>query len=337
MTPATNWKEIIHPGEEARFEDDARFLLGLQAKHAVLGAKQRALHAKPHLGLTAELTVLDGLPAFAQVGPFATPGTFKAYVRFSNGDPAHRKDTVADVRGLALKLVGVGGRKVIPGLEDAKTQDILFILSPSFSFKNADEFMGFVRAMQSPATALFKLLGLFGWGAFALVKKLKAGVGVPVPTLAARRFYTAVPCRFGDSAAKFDLVPSTAPVEGPTPPSLRDELAARLAKAPVSWTLRAQFFVDEARTPIEDASRAWPEDVSPYVPLATLTLPQQDASTARGQALGAWVEKLSFDPWHAPVEFRPLGHVMRARNVAYRESTKARGVAPEPDGSETFG
>ncbi|MEA2750953.1 MAG: hypothetical protein QOI41_5096, partial [Myxococcales bacterium] len=47
-------------------------------------------------------------------------------------------------------------------------------------------------------------------------------------------------------------------------------------------------------------------------------------------------EKLSFDPWHAPVEFRPLGELMRARNAAYRLSTIERKAAGEPDGTETF-
>jgi hypothetical protein len=30
-------------------------------------------------------------------------------------------------------------------------------------------------------------------------------------------------------------------------------------------------------------------------------------------------------------ELRPLGNMMRARNVAYRVSTQERGVSPEPN------
>ncbi len=43
------------------------------------------------------------------------------------------------------------------------------------------------------------------------------------------------------------------------------------------------------------------------------------------------MEKLSFDPWHALEELRPLGAMMRARAPAYRESVIARGAAPEPE------
>jgi hypothetical protein len=46
--------------------------------------------------------------------------------------------------------------------------------------------------------------------------------------------------------------------------------------------------------------------------------------------VAALVESLSFDPWHALECFRPLGHMMRARNHAYRVSTQARNAAPEP-------
>jgi hypothetical protein len=238
---------------------------------------------------------------------------------------------------VALKLVGVEGKKLIPGLEDAKTFDLLFISSPSFAFPTVDAFMQFIKAMRSPSTAPFKLLAAFGLGGTVrLVKALKASVGTPVPSLAARRFFTAAPSRFGDYAVKYDLVPA-ATAEGPTPASLRDELATRLGQGAVTFTLRAQFFVDEAHTPIENPTVVWPEAVSPFVPLATLTLAQQDGHSARARAVDDFVSRLSFDPWHAPEAFRPLGEIMRARNVAYRESTLARQAAKEPDGSERFG
>jgi hypothetical protein len=40
---------------------------------------------------------------------------------------------------------------------------------------------------------------------------------------------------------------------------------------------------------------------------------------------------MSFDPWHAVEELRPLGAMMRARAIAYRESVIERQAAPEPD------
>ena len=46
---------------------------------------------------------------------------------------------------------------------------------------------------------------------------------------------------------------------------------------------------------------------------------------------------MSFDPWHAPEDYRPLGNMMRARNPAYRLSTIERqAAAPEPNGTESL-
>ena len=44
------------------------------------------------------------------------------------------------------------------------------------------------------------------------------------------------------------------------------------------------------------------------------------------------VNGLSFSPWHALEDHRPLGNVMRARRVAYVHSAKLRQHKPEPTG-----
>ena len=111
---------------------------------------------------------------------------------------------------------------------------------------------------------------------------------------------------------------------------------AQLRAGDVVYDFRVQFFVDEVKTPIEDASCDWGEVDAPYLTVGTLTLPRQDVSSPKGQRLSAFVETLSFDPWHALEEHRPLGNMMRARNVAYRLSTQERGAAQEPNGTESF-
>ena len=116
----------------------------------------------------------------------------------------------------------------------------------------------------------------------------------------------------------------------------QEELVERLSRRSMTYDFSLQFFVDSALTPIEDASVEWSERESPFVTVGRLTIPSQDVASPRGQALESAIENWSFDPWHALEEHRPLGDVMRARNVAYRVSTQQRAVAPEPDGSERF-
>lgn len=326
--------ETVATDEASRFTAFAAELQALQKARA--GTITRALHVKRHVGAVAEVVVPD-LPEALRVGPFAAATTWPAYVRFSNGAGARQSDRAADVRGVGLKLVGVPGRKVISGLEDKLTQDLLFIQTPSLAFRDPDEFMTFVRtaARGSAAMLLPRLLGAYGFGrGLRILKRL---AGMPKPTsLATATFFTAAPISFGATAAKLALFPIgvDSPENTKRPrgdDGLRDDLLVRLATGAISFSLRAQLFVDDATTPIEDASVLWPEARSPFVEIARVTLPQQQIESPAGKAIETLVEAMSFDPWHAVEALRPLGAIMRARAVAYRESVRARGAAPEPD------
>ena len=325
---AQDWKEQIPDGEAARFEAHAAFLAELQKKR---GATDRALHAKPNLGVEAELEVLPDLPAEARVGMFATPKSYQALVRYSNGAGRRQSDKKLDVRGIAVKVFGVDGKKVIPGLEDATTQDFLAIRSSAVPMKNADEFMQIVRASTTPALLPLRLIGSLGLRrGVRLLKSALAGLKAPQASLAATSFYSALPIKYGPYAVQFAFVAQDqhAPLKIVDPTHLGDELAKRLREKPVVYDMRIRFYTDETATPIEDASVEWS---SPWAAtIARLTLPVQDPDSPRGKRVAEYVEQLGFDPWHAREDLRPLGNIMRARNVAYRVSTQARKAAPEP-------
>jgi hypothetical protein len=327
--PSKDWKEVIPADEDARFERHAAQLAQLQALSAAGAAPGRALHHKGHGGFEASLEVLGDLPAHARHGLFAKPARYDALVRFSNGASRVQKDDAGDVRGIAVKVLGVDGPKV---LGTARTQDFLAILSSATPFRTADEFVAMVWAARSPALALPRVLGALGFRGLGLLRKLLAGIGQPVTSLATRRFFSALPIQCGPYAARFAFTPVSAPDGAATsgPDRLRADLEARLRAGPIEYALELQFFVDEASTPIEDASVDWPEAVAPYVRVGKLVLPQQDASSEQGRALATRVEAMSFDPWHALVEHKPLGNMMRARKHAYFASTQGRSAQPEP-------
>lgn len=336
MAPATTWKEQIAPDEAERFERHAKTLRDLQRKNAAGRPASRALHAKGQCPVAATFTVLDGLPAHARAGLFAQPGTYRAYVRYSNGSGKHQGDPAPDVRGIAIKVLGVPGKKIIPGLEDAKTQDFLAIRSSSTPFRDADQFVGFVRAAANPLLLLPRAIGLFGLsGTFKLLKQLTAGLSQPMVSLATTQYYSALPIAWGDYAVRFTLRPrataESGAVPGREPNYLRDELARRLAQDVVEYDFAVQFFESEDKTPIEDASCDWSESDAPYVTVGRLTIAKQDLDSSEARALAERIEGMSFDPWHALPAHRPLGNMMRARNYAYRESTQERGAAAEPE------
>jgi hypothetical protein len=111
-------------------------------------------------------------------------------VRFSNGSAGHAPDRAPDVRGIALKIVGVPGKKLIQGLEEAKTQDFLGILTNSVPFRNPKEFVGVVLAAAgSPLLLLPRMIGALGFRFFGMLPKLQAPLKLrPVSTSATRAF-----------------------------------------------------------------------------------------------------------------------------------------------------
>lgn len=323
--------ETIPSDEAERFKRFAAEITTIQSERAsrTASAPARVMHTKQHLGAVGELVVTAS--GSANVGVFAEAGkAWPVYVRFSNGSGLHQGDKDPDVRGFALKLVGVPGPKLIPGLESEQTQDFLFIDAPAIPFRTPDEFMTFVRAAKDgPIKLLPRLIAGFGFGRALGI--LKGSLTAPkVKSFATHTFHTAAPIAFGATAAKLSLValPDAAPAPAPKGGDyLRHELTARLQQGPVSWSLRAQPFVDQSSTPIEDMAVLWS---GPWVELATLTLPKQDPESARGQEISALVNQMSFDPWHATEEHRPLGAIMRARGATYGASVVGRKAAAEP-------
>lgn len=195
QTPSTNWKEKIPADEAERFEGYAQEIRELQRKRA---GKTRALYAKGVAGVEAEFSVLPDLPEPARIGLFAKPATHAAYVRFSNGSAMHQPDRKPDVRGIAIKVLGVDGRKIIPGMEKARTQDFLLNHNAALPFANADQFVGLVRAGTAPHKLLPWLVSTFGFGGtLRLLPKLKGLVGMPTSSLAQKRFHSGAAIQFG--------------------------------------------------------------------------------------------------------------------------------------------
>ncbi|HEY8042106.1 MAG TPA: hypothetical protein VIF15_20020 [Polyangiaceae bacterium] len=329
MKASTDWKETPAADEDERFGRLGEKLAALQKTR---GGTRRALHAKSHAGLRGHLRILPDLPEHARQGLFAGPGERRAYVRFSNGNGATAPDRDPDLRGLAIKVLDVDGPKV---LGDARTQDFLMIDTPTVPFRTPDEFVAFVSAVAEPRGAIGRVVrevGLFR--TIGLLAALGRSVKGKPRSVVDKTFHSAAPIAFGKYAARYAAFPVHAVEEGAPagtePDYLADRTRARVARAPLEYELRAQFYTGP-ETPIEDSRVDWPTEL---VPVARLVIEAQDASGAKGQRLHQLVESLSFDPWHALVAHRPLGAVMRARKHAYFASIKARGAAPEPDGSE---
>jgi hypothetical protein len=106
-----------------------------------------------------------------------------------------------------------------------------------------------------------------------------------------------------------------------TPTYLRDALTTHLAQAEACFDFLVQFHTDDDRTPIDDASVEWTE---PEHRLARITIPPQRVDDpSRENAC----EDVSFNPWHALADHRPLGSMNRARREIYRAMSEFRRAA----------
>lgn len=324
--PSTEWRETVAPDESARFARYAERFVELQKRKSAKFGNGRALHRKQLLALRATLEVLPDLPDYAAHGLFARPGSYEAWVRLSNGGTDRAPDATPDIRGFTIKVRGVRG----PGALGTPTQaqDFLLINQEKFAFPKSDEFVGLVMAASKGNGALLKYLaGRYGvFGALKLMAQFVATMGKKFTGFATERMYSAVPIACGPYAARVRLLPARVKPLANASKDWAADIGRQLAAGPLVHELQLQFFVDERRTPIEDASVNWNEDVAPYLTVARLTIGPQATDDAAALALAKEVEQAVFDPWDALAEHRPLGDVMRARKVVYFASEQARGA-----------
>jgi hypothetical protein len=157
------------------------------------------------------------------------------------------------------------------------------------------------------------------------------------------QYYSNVPFLLGeDQAVEYSLRPrERAVTKIPARPAenyLRDAMVRSLADSPRTFDFMVQVQTDSHLMPIEDATVKWPERLSPYVPVARLTLPAQ-RFTSDGQL--AFADALRYNPWHSLPDHKPLGNSNRARRTMYYELARLRQAMNdvrhvEPTGDERF-
>lgn len=323
--PSTGWQERPGADEPERYARFARQFAEVQARKSLRHGTGRALHRKQLTAAQGTLEVLDGLPAYARYGLFELPGVHEVWVRLSNGGLDKEPDRKPDVRGFAMRVFGVHGDSAL-GSGRVGSQDFTLINQEVFAFAGSTEFVDFVVAASRGNGSLLKhIVSRYGFAAPRQLARMLRLAGKAFSGFATEPLFSTLPMANGPYAARVRLLPAAAngkPARGASKDWAAD-FSARLANDPLHWDLQLQFYVDEARTPIENASVNW---TTPYTTVARLMLPQQEAGSVGGRALAQRVETMAFDPWHALAEHRPLGDVQRARRAVYFESQKGRGV-----------
>ena len=299
------------------------------------GMTKRIFHPKMHGLVRAEFIVNDNLDDHLKVGIFKEAKTYPAWIRISNAKRHPSHDKKRDLRGFAIKLVGVEGKKLIEGKEDTVTHDFLLVTSKILQTKTVKDFQKSIYALTGN---FFQLLF------FALTHPrtiyLSIGQIKKCSNLLEEFFFSTTPYKFGDGrAVKYGVIPhQKAKSELPQDPSynfLKERLIEDLAHKDAYFDFVVQFQEDPVKMPIEDPRKVWD---SPFIKLATIKIPRQTFNSDKQLNYG---ENLSFTPWHCIEAHRPLGGANRARKKVYEIISRYRhernDVAErEPGSIETF-
>jgi len=314
------------------------------------GPARRDAHAYDNGCVRAIFQVDANLPEELCQGVFVPGRQYKAWIRFSNGNSEPRPAWMFDARGMAIKLTGVPGEKLMD--DEKHTQDFILISHPRFFVDDLKRYRKtldwFLRGgwVDQYVVSPLQLRWLS-----ETPKAFRANLNFMYNPLY-QQYWSMTPYRFGVDPEKKFAVKYTAKPRLHAKPnifmrqlgrfgwkfSLKEEMNKTLAGNEVWFDFYIQRFVDEACTPIEDSKKLWREADSEPERLGMIIIPIQDCMSP---AQADFCENLSFSPWHSLPEHRPLGLVNRVRKIAYREISKLRhrlNDVPlrEPTGDEIF-
>ena len=304
------------------------------------GHAWRSVHAKSHGVLRGRLQVLPGLPGPLAQGVYASPGDYPVLMRFSTTPGDVLDDNVSTPRGLAIKIVGVEGER-LPGSEGARTQDYVLGNSPAFNVADAATFLTNVHVLGATADRAETLKK----GVSAVMRTAEAalemlgGQSATLTTFAGQArthilgdsFYSQAALLHGRYFGKTCIAPVSPELVALNerkldlagkPDGIREAVRDFFRSQGGAWELRVQLCTDIEAMPVEDASVIWPEDRSPYVAVARITVAPQDSWSSEGRA--GIEDGAAFSPWQGLAAHRPLGSIMRARRRAYASSRQFR-------------
>jgi len=303
------------------------------------GTIYRDAHPKADGCVKAKFTVNPGLGAPLSQGMFKKPQTYDAIIRFSNGNEDRgRPDTKGDGRGMAIKVFGIPETPITQDPQGPPSQDFIMISHPTFLVADPNNYrtlIGYVDSENKLTQFLSPVLSFLSLG-WTGTKNEIATTSLKIDNPLNTRYWSMVPYQLGTSpsavAVKYSAAPCVAsPVVVPDtndPNYLRHAMAATLAQGSPGACMK---FMVQPRTSdamsVEDSRYEWLESEAPFYQVATITIPAQNFDTPQQNSA---CEQLSYSPWHALPEHKPLGAVNRMRKVIYERISAIRRSSPPP-------
>lgn len=332
-------EEILLPEEEAIASAITDAMARFTQREYEGRIAERAGNTKTYGVVRAEFHVLEDIPATYKHGVFSQANSFPAWIRFGGPGPMSPPDVQdSGILSIGIKLMGVPWEKLFP--DEKATQDFTGISSPTFTTPNIMENLKLQRQIYARTPVFYFVNPLDSHYLDMIMQGIYARMNTSPLEV---RYWSCVPFLLGEGQAmKFSVRPcSNRKTKIPwNPPDdwLRQSMTKTLSQTDAEFDFCIQLQTNPKRMPIEDASIEWPERLSRFVPVAKIIIPRQEFTSPEQLA---FARQLSFNPWHAISEHRPLGNQNRARRLIYSELSRLRQSMNrephvEPTGTETF-
>lgn len=319
--------EKLQPNEELLAQNIAQVIEKSIREQYTAGNALRDAHPKAHGCVRADFHVSKNIPAQFAKGMFIPDRSYQAWIRFSNAsNDASNADIKKDARGIAIKILGVSGQKILESEKQATTQDFIMINHPVFFANDAKRYLSFMNDVNSH-NMVRKLHIPFALG-FKGTRNALGARNSQIANPLYARYWSMVPYQLGlgndRQAVKYSVrACSMQPNNLPKNPS-HDFLREALKKTLQSTDACMEFLI-QPRTSnqmlVEDSMTEWDEKAAPFYQVATIHIPKQNFDTPEQNK---FCENLSFTPWHTLPEHKPLGAVNRMRKVIYENISRVR-------------
>lgn len=330
--------------QDEMIADLAERIQKMQAKARELAQKKnsgavlkRGFHAKG-IGVRGKFQVKSDIPKNLQIGLFQPDATFDALIRFSNARGEVLGDLTKDQRGVAIRVKTNPTVSISPE-DDRNIQDFLMTNTPISFARNPVQFIEVGEILLGGIPNVFpRLVRKYGF------KEARRILGVFLAPIISFRpyqenmYWSRTSFKFGEYSVRYLIRPSAGMKLSSTGQQLagvlrslfqggevkenylRGKLEDALREMDACFDFCVQLFVDDQRTPIEDAYIEWKESDSLPIPIATLIIPKQEID----QQLQQDMEHMAYNPWNT-TEFTPLGLINLARKKVYDASATNRG------------
>lgn len=319
--------EKLQPNEDVLAQNIAQVIEKSIREQYTAGNALRDAHPKAHGCVRAEFHVSKNIPAQFAKGVFIPDQSYQAWIRFSNAsNDASSADIDKDARGIAIKLLGVAGTKILESEKQATTQDFIMINHPVFFANDAKRYLSFMYDVNSH-NMIRKLHIPFALGFKGTMNALGARNSQIANPLYAR-YWSMVPYQLGlgnDRQAVKYSVRACSVTANNLPKNPSHDFLREALKNTLQQTDACMEFLIQPRTSskmlVEDSMTEWDEKAAPFYQVATIHIPKQNFDTPEQNK---FCENLSFTPWHALPAHKPLGAVNRMRKVIYENISRVR-------------